>query len=169
MFAAAFAGAGMLHAQSNPLSTETKGIYTMAKTNILKSAEKMPEENYTFKPMPDVRSFAGIIGHVADSQYLFCSAVKGEPKSPDSLSVEKTKTSKADLIAALKESFAYCDGVYDALTDEHAADKVKFFGRERTKLVTLGFNNAHTFEHYGNIVTYLRIKGLVPPSSESSR
>jgi len=150
----------------NPLSTETKGIYTISKTNILKAAEKMPEENYSFKPTPEVRSFAGILGHVADSQYGFCSAVKGEKKEA---TVEKTKTSKADLTAALNDAFAYCDSVYDSVTDANGAQMVKFFGRDRTKLGTLNFNNAHNFEHYGNIVTYMRLKGLVPPSSESSR
>src|SRR5258708_5565401 len=122
----------------NPLSTETKGIYTQAKTNIIKSAEKMPEENYSFKPTPEVRSFAGVLGHVADSQYLFCSPVKGEKKDS---SVEKTKTSKADLVAALKDAFAYCDAAYDSLTDANGVQMVKFFGRDRSKLGTLNFNN----------------------------
>jgi uncharacterized damage-inducible protein DinB len=124
----------------------------------------MPEENYSFKPTPAVRSFGQLIAHVADSQYEFCGPVKGEQKSPD---IEKTVTGKAELISALQTAFAYCDAVYDSLTDAHAADKIKFFGGNRTKLGTLNFNTAHADEHYGNIVTYMRMKGLVPPSSES--
>ncbi len=163
IFALTFAGTAFVQAQDNPLSTETKGFYTSVKSNILKAAEKMPEADYSFKPTPEVRSFGQLIGHVADAQYLFCSAVKGETKKSD---IEKTKTSKADLVAALKEGFAYCDAAYDAQTDATAADKIKFFGRDRTKLVTLNINAAHDDEHYGNIVTYMRLKGMIPPSSE---
>jgi len=104
---------------------------------------------------------------VADAQYTFCSAALGE-KSP-APGVEKSKTSKADLAQALKDAFAYCDKAYDGMTDAHAADMVKFFGREQAKLSVLAFNNAHNDEHYGNIVTYMRLKGLVPPSSEAKR
>src|SRR5215469_11033497 len=154
-----------LQAQSNPLSNDTKGLYTMAKNNLIKAAQKMPEENYSFKPTPEVRSFGQIIGHVADAQYEFCAPVKGEKKASD---VEKTVTSKAELVAALQTAFSYCDEVYNSMTDAHAADKIKFFGRDFTKLATLEFNVAHDNEHYGNIVTYMRLKGLVPPSSESS-
>lgn len=157
--------AGSIQAQ-NPLSAETKNFYNQIKNNIVKSAEKMPEANYSFKPTPEVRSFGQIIGHVADAQYEFCAPVKGEKKSPD---IEKTATTKTELVAALKEAFSYCDGAYNSMTDAAGVEKVKFFGRDMTKLGILNFNVAHSNEHYGNIVTYLRLKGLVPPSSESSK
>jgi len=90
----------ILSAQTgNPLSREAKDAYTTIKNDILKSAEKMPEENYGFKPAPKVRTFGQILGHVAEEQYFYCSAVKGEQKAAD---IEKTKTSKADLLAALR-------------------------------------------------------------------
>jgi len=152
---------------SDPLSAGSKGLYNLVKNNILKSADKMSEENYAFKPTPDVRSFGQILGHVADAQYLFCSVVLGE-KNP-APGIEKSKTSKADLVQALNEAFAYCDKAYNGMTDAHAADMVKFFGRDQAKLSVLSFNSAHNNEHYGNLVTYLRIKGLVPPSSEPRR
>ncbi|HYZ82976.1 MAG TPA: DinB family protein [Bryobacteraceae bacterium] len=162
---ALLAGAGLstFGQTANPLTSDVKFVYTNAKNNILKSAEKMPEEDYTFKPTPDVRSFAGLLGHIADAQYSFCGAVKGESKR---VGVEKSKTSKADLTAALKEAFAYCDAAYDSMTDASGVGMVKLFGTERTKLGVLAFNNAHTYEHYGNLVTYMRMKNLVPPSSE---
>jgi uncharacterized damage-inducible protein DinB len=155
-----------LSAQSadNPLSTGTKGLYTMAKTNLVKAAEKMPEENYDFKATPDVRSFGQLVGHVADASYMFCSAALGE--QPPVRGIEKSKTTKADLVQALKDGFAYCDKAYDGMTDLKAAAKVKFFGSERPALTVLDFNVVHDYEHYGNIVTYMRLKGLVPPSSE---
>jgi uncharacterized damage-inducible protein DinB len=153
-------------ASGNPLTSGTKMIYGSSKSDLLKSAEEMPEANYSFKPVSTVRSFGELVGHVADGQYEFCGPVAGDSaKHP---SVEKSKTSKADLIAALKEGFAYCDKVYDGMTDAHAADTVDFFGHSSAKLTVLNFNNTHNMEHYGNMVTYLRMKGLVPPSSQRS-
>ena len=151
-------------APSDPLSKGTKVLFDMMKNNVLKSAEEMPEANYSFKPTPDVRSFGELIGHIADAQYEFCGPVAADGvKAPD---VEKSKTSKADLIQGLKDGFAYCDKAYDAMTDAKATDTVPFFGRKAPKLVVLEMNVAHTDEHYGNLVTYLRMKGLVPPSSQ---
>jgi uncharacterized damage-inducible protein DinB len=124
----------------------------------------MPEENYSFKPTEAVRSFGQIVGHVADSQYTFCSGVLGE-KRP-ALKIEETKSSKTDLIAALKDAFAYCDKAYDGLTDVSATETVKLMGRDAPKLGALTTNSLHTVEHYGNLVTYMRMKNIVPPSSE---
>lgn len=150
--------------QSDPLSKFNKRAYGQVKDWVLRSAEKVPEENYSYKPTEAVRSFGQIIGHVADAQYLFCSAVVGE-KNP-ALKIEQTKTSKADLIAALKDSFAYCDKAYDGMTDASGIQMVKFFGNDLPKLSVLSVNIAHASEHYGNIVTYMRLKNIVPPSSE---
>src|SRR5262245_1952538 len=96
---------GQTTAPANALSAHTKRGYFMAKGTMLRLAEQMPEENYGFKPTEGVRSFGEILGHVAEAQYFFCSTVLGE-KSPDA-KIEQTKTSKADLIAALKDAFAY--------------------------------------------------------------
>jgi uncharacterized damage-inducible protein DinB len=162
--AVTFVSAGVMYAQSvNPLSAEARQVYTSVKNNILRSAEKMPEENYGFKPAPRVRTFGQLLGHVAEEQYIFCSAVRGEQKAAD---IEKTKSSKADLLAALHESFSYCDAAYDGLTDAAAIERVKVGAVEHTKLRMLWVNTVHDESHYGNIVTYLRIKGLVPPSTE---
>ena len=151
-------------AGAGPLSAAAKYMYSMTKNDLLKSAEEMPEENYSFKPVSTVRSFGQLVGHVADAQYEFCAAIVGDNKQPPG--IEKSKTSKADLIQALKDGFAYCDGAYSSMTDAHAADMVKFFGHDAPKLSILNFNISHNMEHYGNMVTYLRIKGLVPPSSQ---
>jgi uncharacterized damage-inducible protein DinB len=158
---------GQAKSPDNPLSTFDKFAYGQTKNNLLRSAEKMPEENYSFKPTDSVRSFGQIVGHVADAQYLFCSVVLGE-KNP-APKIEQTKTSKADLIAALKDAFAYCDKAYDGMTDAAATEQVKFFNNNLPKLGVLTINNMHNMEHYGNIVTYLRIKNIVPPSSEQAQ
>jgi len=158
------APAAVAIAQENPLSAHTKFMYAGVKRILLRSAEKMPEEHYNFKPTDVVRSYGQIIGHVADSQYMFCSAVLGE-KNP-APKVEKTRTSKADLIAALKEAFAYCDRAYDGMTDASATQVVKMMGSDMPKLGVLNINNIHTVEHYGNLVTYLRMNNIVPPTSD---
>jgi uncharacterized damage-inducible protein DinB len=148
----------------NPLSAFNRLLYAGAKNFVLRSAEKMPEENYSFKPTEAVRSFGQIIGHVADAQYRFCSVIRGE-KNP-APQIEKTKTSKADLSAALKDAFAYCDKAYDGMTDASAVLPVKFFGVDGPQLGVLTANTVHTVEHYGNLITYLRMKNIVPPSSD---
>jgi uncharacterized damage-inducible protein DinB len=163
-FGAAAAAWGQQPAGVGP---EIKMTYEQGKNLILRSAEKMPEEHYSFRPVDTVRTFGQILGHIADAQYLFCSSAKNEKLEPRA--VEKNKTTKADLTSALKEAFAYCDGVYNSLNDASGAETVKLFGRDRTRSGALAFSNAHNYEHYGNLVTYMRIKGLVPPSSEGRR
>ncbi len=141
-----------------------KSAYRFVKTTLLRSAEKMPEESYGFKPTEAVRSFGQLIGHVADAQYMFCSAVLGE-KNP-APRIEKTKSSKAELVASLKSAFAYCDKAYEGLTDASASETVKLFMDDMPKIDVLTANAMHSVEHYGNVVTYLRLKDIVPPSSE---
>lgn len=149
----------------NPMSAAVKNQFNTAKTNLTKAAEKMPEEAYAFKATEDVRSFGQIVGHVANASYFFCSAALGE-KSPNAADIEKTVTTKAALVSALKAAFDYCDKAYNGLTDATAAEKVKFGSNDMARLGVLTFNNMHDYEHYGNIATYMRLKGIVPPSSE---
>ncbi|HJV32472.1 MAG TPA: DinB family protein, partial [Patescibacteria group bacterium] len=113
---------------TNPLTDNSKFMFRGLKYVLIRSAEKMPEENYAFKPTESVRGFGQILGHVADAQYLFCSEALGE-KSP-SPGIEKTRTTKADLTAALKDAFAYCDKAYEGLTDTSAGEMVKHGGSD---------------------------------------
>ena len=92
----------------------------------------------------------------------FCSAAKGEPRKINAAS----KTSKADLVAALKESFDECDSAFALMTDSTAVQMVKA-GGERSKLGTLLYATLHDNEEYGYLAMYLRLKGLVPPSTDS--
>lgn len=158
------APAAVAVAQENPLSAYNKRVYSGLKNVLLTTAEKVPEESYGWKPTEAVRTFGQVVGHVADSNYLFCSLVLGEPNP--ALKIEKTKTAKADLIAALKGAFAYCDKAYDGLTDASASQMVKLFANETPKLGVLSVNNMHAAGHYGNLVTYMRLKNIVPPTSE---
>jgi len=146
------------------MSGYPKMVQTQVTSWIADAAEKMPETEYGFRPDPASRSFGEIIGHIADANYLFCSSVLDE-KNP-ALNIEKTKTTKAELTSALRDAFAYCNRAYSALTDQNAQETVKAFGQERNRLGVLWFNASHNLEHYGNLVVYMRTKGIVPPSSE---
>jgi uncharacterized damage-inducible protein DinB len=150
---------------ANPITASEKGLYSFVSSAVIGAAQKMPEENYSFKPTPEVRSFGQLVGHVADASDMFCSQILGEANP--SKGIEKTKTSKADLLAALKDAVAYCNKAFDSMTDARGTQMVKLFNFDMAKLTVLSLNTAHTDEHYGNMVTYLRIKGIVPPTSEN--
>jgi uncharacterized damage-inducible protein DinB len=152
-------------APANPITASEKGFYSFVSGAVVGAAQKMPEENYSFKPTPEVRSFGQLVGHVADASYSFCSQAIGESNPPKN--IEKTKTSKADLVAALKDGVAYCNKAFGSMTDAKGTEMVKLFGFDIAKLTVFSINTAHTDEHYGNMVTYMRLKGIVPPTSEN--
>jgi uncharacterized damage-inducible protein DinB len=163
-------------APAKPEPTTTHGFatsnYRAIQDFIVRSARKMPADGFDFQPTPDVRSFAGLLAHVTDANYLLCSYALGEPNPNGSVMnrIEKEKPAREALLGKLQESFTYCDRAYAQLTDATANEQVNFFGgQRRTRLGVLWFHVSHAFEHYGNIVTYLRLNGIVPPSSEPTR
>ena len=147
---------------SPPFVGELKQFYTIRKGDLLKAADRMPAADYDFRPTPEVRTFAQLLAHVIDAQMGFCSAAKGEPRKINAAS----KTSKADLVAALKISFEECDSAFDLMTESTASQMVKA-GGERSKLGALLYATLHDNEEYGYLAMYLRLKGLVPPSTDS--
>jgi uncharacterized damage-inducible protein DinB len=153
-------------APTNPITASERGFYSYVSGAAIGAAQKMPEENYSFKPTPEVRSFGQIVGHVADASYNFCSQAGGETNP--SKDIEKTKSSKADLVAALKDAVAFCNKTFDGMTDAKGSQMMKLFSFNLAKLTVLSINSAHTDEHYGNMVTYMRLKGIVPPTSENA-
>lgn len=169
------AGTAALLLAALPTSAHAQDVYSkaaqaqfnMIKGNLLKTAEKVPEELYSFKPTPEVRSLGQLIGHLADANFLICSTVAGE--KPPQGGFEKNATTKAALTKALADGIAYCDKVGAGLTDASGAAMVSLFGMQMPKLSVMYFNVEHCNEHYGNLVTYMRLKGIVPPSSETSR
>jgi uncharacterized damage-inducible protein DinB len=162
------AGAVVARAQApaaaDPMSGGSRMMFQIVSGYLTRTSEKAPEEVYAFKPTPEVRSFGQIIGHVAEENYGICAAAQGE--KPPVTGIEKSVTTKADLVKALADSVAYCQKAYAALTDKSGADMQPFFGQKLSRLSILDFNTAHDYEHYGNLVTYMRLKGIVPPSSE---
>ena len=156
----AFAIAGLcaLQAQTSTYIAESKRNFTALKNNLQKMAEAMPEESYSFKPTPEIRTFGELMAHIADTQALMCSNALGTPKSVDAAA----KKSKADLVAAMKDSSAMCDAAFDSLTDANAAQSAMM---GHTKLGLLQYNSQHSAEEYGYGSIYLRLKGIVPPST----
>ena len=150
------------------VAVRTQRELWQAMTNyVTQAAEAVPESLYGYKPVATVRSFGQLIGHVAGAQYLICAAALGDPPRAED-DIEKSKTTKADLVAALKASTEYCGKAY-AQSDVTAQQRTQLFGQDQSRLYALGLNTAHNGEHYGNIVTYMRMNGLVPPSSRPAQ
>ncbi len=148
----------------NPLSQGALGSYSMVKGYVTRSAEMVPQEDYDYQPTPEVRTFGELFAHIADASFSICAGAAGE--APPRSGIEGGVSGKAALQEALAEGFGYCDGVYEGMTDAVGAETVPFFGgQQMPKLSVLEFNTHHTFEHYGNIITYMRLRGMVPPSS----
>lgn len=149
----------------NPTVASIRGGYDLVKGHLLKAVEQVPEEHFAFKPTPEVRSLGDLFGHIADANFGICAIASGE--KPSMSGIEKSKKTKAELREALAASFKFCDAVFDGLTDARANETVKFLlPGTHTRLGVLAFNAQHDWEHYGNLVTYMRLKGLVPPSSQ---
>ena len=155
-----------IHVQINPISASVAQDYRTVRDYVLRSAEKMPADKYSFRPTPEVRTFAQQLAHIADDQYNLCAPAKNETRKATYRAIETSRSTKAELIPALKDAFAYCDAAYDALTDTSANSPAP--GNDRTQFGMLNWNLWHTWEHYGNIIVYLRLNHLVPPSSEPS-
>ena len=155
-------------AAGNPVSQAIRDAWSGAKRNLTESAEQMPEPDYAFKPTEQVRTFGQILAHVAGANYVFCSAARGEKSPFEEDQFEKNAKTKAEIVKALNDSITYCDAAYVGLTDRSGGETITMpFGMgSKPRAYTLILNAGHLQEHYGNLVTYFRIKGMVPPSSK---
>jgi hypothetical protein len=147
---------------ADPISQSIRNAWTAAKRNITESATQMSEADYAFKPVDTVRSFGAILAHIAGANYVFCAPARGDKTEYEEDRIEKTAKTKAEIVKALNESIAYCDAAYTALTDKTAGEMISANTARAQRLIG---NAGHLQEHYGNLVTYFRIKGMVPPSS----
>jgi len=157
----------LAQAPANPNVDNARVLWESVRDYITEAANEVPESMYSFRPTPEVRTFGQLIGHLAGTHHVFCATALGD-KVPDEDAVEKTATTKAALVAALKASNDYCARAYK-LTDATAAGMIELFGQKRSRVYALLENAAHDNEHYGNIVTYMRINKMVPPSSKPSK
>jgi uncharacterized damage-inducible protein DinB len=169
------AGAQAQQAQQAPptVAAFVRQLYMGNQRNIVASANKVPEDLYGLRPgaQMEVRTFGQHLSHVATYNFLWCSQAKGEKNPNAGRNLEKELTAKADIVKALTDSFAYCDGAYNALTDATGAEIVQITQengqvQQRPRMGLLMLNVAHNNELYGNLVTTMRIKSIVPPSSE---
>ena len=169
VLAALFAGLPAIGAAqtANPLTANAKIQFGALSGFVVRSAEKVPEDLYSFRATPEVRSMAELYGHVADAMFSMCSTAAGT--KPPRTGIEKAVTGKAALVAALKEGVSYCNSVYDSMTDQKGIETVPFFFGPTPRVSVLYFVVSHTYEHYGNLVTYMRLKNIVPPSSEPAK
>jgi len=152
---------------ANPLTANAKVQFGALSGFVVRSAEKVPDDLYSFRATPEVRSMAELFGHVADAMFAMCSTAAGT--KPPRSGIEKVVLAKPQLIAALKEGVSYCNSVYDSMTDQKGLETVPFYFGPTPRLSVLYFVVTHTYEHYGNLVTYMRLKNIVPPSSEPAK
>jgi uncharacterized damage-inducible protein DinB len=165
LLVAAFAACPLLAQKPAPSPVaDARTLWKESSGYVLQSAIDMPEDKYAYKPTPAVRSFGELIGHVAGSQMMFCAIALGE-KPPAEDAVEKSAKTKAALVDAMRASSTYCERAYTQ-ADGAVSAMVDLFGTPRTRLYTLLENASHDMEHYGNIVTYMRMNSMVPPSSK---
>jgi uncharacterized damage-inducible protein DinB len=150
------------------ITKDALGMWTMASGYVKASAEKIPENLYSFKATPEVRSVAQLIGHIANANYAICSGASGMKSDKKGGNLEML-TAKADLLKALDESVAFCNAAAGSLTAANSMETAKVFGMEKTRLGWFFFNAGHNWEHYGNLVTYMRLNKIIPPSSEPKK
>ena len=150
-------------AQAPSPTGEARALWKSIMVNISQAAEELSEPLYAYRPTPDVRSFGELFAHIAGSQKMFCAMALGD-KVPGEADVEKAAKTKAAIVAALKESNTYCERAYSQ-PDENVKAPVDVFGEQHPRFYALIMNASHDGEHYGNIVTYMRMNKLIPPSS----
>jgi hypothetical protein len=169
MVVAAAAGAQQPAGQKIGLAMTLQRAYANIKTNLTQSVEKMPEADFNSKPstMPEVRTFGKLFGHVANAQFGSCAAAKGVPNPNQGTDLE-SKTTKAEFVKALADSFAFCDDAFSSLTDQNALEMVKQGQNEVARAGVLASMIAHSNEMYGTSGVYLRAKNIVPPSTENA-
>ncbi len=144
-------------------AAEIQRSYEGVKKNILKAADNMPAESYTYKPEPDIRTFARVVNHISEAQLHSCGAATGNASLPK---VPEETADKAAIVEALKASFAECDKAYAGLTDANLAELLTIGPAKRSRIGTLWGNVSHDNEQYATLALYMRLKGLTPPSSE---
>jgi uncharacterized damage-inducible protein DinB len=150
---------------ANPLSASAKAQFTGISSFVTRSADKIPENLYSFQATREVRTIAQLFGHIADAYFAMCSTAAGS--KPPQQSFEKMATTKAALVKALADGVSHCQSVMDGMTDQKGAESVPFYFGPTPRLGVLFFVTTHTYEHYGNLVTYMRLNKIVPPSSET--
>jgi len=151
--------------QTYTLSGETLRGYQNLQRDLADTVERMPDEHYGFKPTPEIRPFGQLVAHVALAQFRTCAMLKGEP-NPRKDEKEDASRTKAEAIALLKASATYCDPLVTALTEPTMTELTKVSQNQAAKGLLPVSLIAHGMEMYGTMAVYLRLKGIVPPTTE---
>jgi hypothetical protein len=168
LLSASVAGAQPAAGRKVGLAQGLQLSYAGSKANLTAEAEKMPDADFGFKPgsMPEVRTFGQVIAHSAAGLFGTCAAVKGVPDPAQDRKLEQELKTKAEFVKVLADAFAFCDDVFSATTDENAVAFIRQGPNEITRAMALYGLLAHNSEMYGIGTVYLRLKGIVPPSTE---
>ena len=148
---------------TDPLASALMRQWDGIALNLKEAAEVVPEPRYSFKPSPDVKTFAGEMGHAANTHYFFCARIKGEP-NPNQNDYEK-ETNKGVLVKAVAASNDYCSSVINGATDKWLMEMVGQGPQAQPRAAVLAAHIAHSNETYGTVVPYMRMSGVVPPST----
>ena len=169
VFAVCAAAQAPTAGQKVGLATSLQNAYATLKGNLTQAAEKMPDADFGFKPAPDpdLRTYGQWIGHQADNQFLNCATIKSMPNPSPAQSNEK-KATKAELVKALADAFAFCDGAISALTDQNALQMIKQGDGETARGAVVSALLSHGLESYGIVVVYMRAKGIAPPAAPAA-
>lgn len=151
--------------QSIPAATRD-GLVSQLETvsgYILSAAQQVSEEDYGYQPTPEVRTFGEIVDHVADAHFGYCTAIGGGER-PSAAGAEAT--SKSQIVRRFRAAREYCLDAYRSADGAGLAESIDVFGSQSTRVWTMIQNVTHDNLHYGNIITYMRALGMVPPSSQ---
>ena len=166
LVAGSMAFASAAGAQSIPAATQD-GLVSQLETvsgYILTAAEQVAEDDYSFQPTPEVRTFGELVDHVADAHFGYCTAIGGGER-PSAAGAEAM--SKSQIVRRFRAAREYCLDVYRNADPASLAESIDVFGSESTRVWTMIQNVTHDNLHYGNVVTYMRSLGMVPPSSQA--
>ena len=156
--------------QPTTIAVNIQRQYATIKTNLTQAAEKMADADYNFKPssMPEARTYGALFSHIAQSQFGACAGLKGVANPMMGRQLETELKTKAEIVKALADSFAFCDDAYSSLTDANISEMVTGRGGQTARAAILGNNVTHNNEIAGTVYAYMRAKGLVPPSTENA-
>jgi uncharacterized damage-inducible protein DinB len=158
-------------AQRPTIASEVGGRLAAAEREVLQVAEAMPEDKYGFAPtngeFKGVRTFAQQLKHIAAFGYILCSAIKQEkpPADTNGDAGPETIRSKAEIAKYVRDSFAYCRQAFNTIDEKNALERIGGADGATTRLALATFAASHPFDHYGQLVVYLRMNGKIPPAS----
>lgn len=149
---------------ANPVSSTVKAQLTRYAKNMVAAADLMPADKFSFKPTPEMNTFAHLTMHIAQSNNFLCSKISGTA-APE---VKLTDTdAKEKLVAALKASFEYCTTALANVDDSKLGDPLTLFGnRPATRAAALIALSDDWYDHYGTQAVYLRLNGILPPTAQ---